>query len=382
MKKPYVISIIGRPNVGKSTLFNRLLQKQHKALTYDTPGVTRDRHYGMVSWDEYGGAFPLIIVDTGGFYPEEIEENETNVNHFFNLMGDHAKLAIEESDLVLFVVDVREGLNGMDKGIINVIRASKKPFLVLANKWDSSKQSGEEFEFFGLGINEEQLLPVSSAHGLGLSELKEKVLAFAKTHESEQAEMMKGRGVLPNKEVVAKVALLGAPNVGKSTLLNALVGSNRALVSDIAGTTVDPIEGYFDIHIGATDGEDHWHSVQIIDTAGIRRQKKVNGPIETHSVYRSLRSIGEADIVFYMVDAREGVNHQDRRLIDMAVEQGKSVIILLNKYDLLEKEITTAAKRSEWLEDIRYKVPWLEFCDFITLSAKNVSGLKLSLIHI
>ena len=375
MKKPFVISFIGRPNVGKSTLFNRLLQKQHKALTHDTPGVTRDRHYGMVAWDEHGGEYPLVLVDTGGFYPEKIEENETNFNKFFNLMGSHAKLAIEESDLVLFVVDVREGLNEMDKGILQVIRASKKPFYVLANKWDSSKQSGDEFEFYGLGIEEDQLLTISGSHGLGLSDLKEKVIERAKQHESELTEQLAQRGLLPDKEPLAKVALLGAPNVGKSTLLNAMLGHDRALVSDIAGTTVDPIEGYFNLHMDIGDGEP-WHSVQMVDTAGIRKQKKVKGPIETHSVYRSIKSISEADIIFYMVDARVGVNHQDRRLIDIAVEQGKSVLILLNKYDLVDKDLTTGNKRMEWLESLKYEVPWLDYCDFIPLSAINSSGLK------
>ena len=419
MNKSLVVSLIGRPNVGKSTIFNRLLQKQHKALTHDTPGVTRDRHYGLIELDVDDETCPLIVVDTGGFYPEKIDESGDSVNHFFNLMADHAKLAINESDLVLFVVDVRDGCTEMDKGILNVIRASKKPFLVLVNKWDSSKQEGDELDFFQLGISDEQMLPVSGAHALGFLELEKRITTYISKRTNELNEKMLQKGVLPNKKIIAKVALLGAPNVGKSTLLNCLLGDKRALVSDVAGTTVDPIEGYFDLHIGQiiqelksklakkkeldteeqeeidsekeevemkpeelivgdldlTD-EDHWRSVQIVDTAGIRKQKKVDGPIETHSVYRSLRSISEAEIVFYMVDARAGINHQDRRLIDMAIEQGKSIIVLLNKYDLVPGEIKNGKKRLEWFEDLRDEVPWLNYCDFIPLSAKNEQGIK------
>ncbi len=505
-QRSMVVSIIGRPNVGKSTIFNRLMKKQHLAMTHDQPGVTRDRHYGILKLEEYVEGAELqediILVDTGGFYPDKIEINthkkKNNVDPFFNLMADHAKLAINESDLVLFVVDVREGLLPFDKGICDYIKSTRKPFWLVMNKFDTEKQEGDQYDFYTLGMDEEDMLRVSAEHNRGFYDLREKILKTAvKFKESEQAISVDSHlqnGVKPRNDVVSSVAIIGAPNAGKSTLLNCLVGAQRALVSEIAGTTVDPIEGYIDLYFGpdvemlttrenqfrkdneemfeelkrfqesgdvdlniSVDEEDlteeekkiyvefgqtaestfdedelgddgsagpdfsfdesntgtdlytekeilgeieknwdtmpeeevadlefvqyvnRWRSIKLVDTAGIRKSKLVEGFIETQSVYRSLRSITESDIVLFMIDSTLGITHQDRRLCDIALEKGKSVIICLNKIDLLKDIFADQKKKKEWLENLRDEVPWLSFCQLVTISAqknRNINYLR------
>lgn len=497
-KRSAVVSIIGRPNVGKSTIFNRLMRKQHLAMTHDLPGVTRDRHYGIMPLEEAGGDHEIILVDTGGFYPEKVDvdpKKKNNIDPFFNIMAEHAKLAIQESDLVLFVVDAREGLNPFDEGIFKFIRTQKKPVWILVNKFDTEKQNGDEADFYRLGISDDDLLLISAEHNRGLNDLRLRLWSFAEKFvktEAAAAEEMIQLGVKPAHDVVAAVAIVGAPNAGKSTLLNALVGAQRALVSEIAGTTVDPIEGYIDLffssdadqlspqdnqfrkdnetmfeeilelaergvdvdqdvdevdeaqylefgemapNLGLLDeaelladegndefesteaiadfdmqdyfgtaaiedalntdkpvvGEDlelaraqegkheGFRSLKLVDTAGIRRSKKVEGFIEEQSVYRSLRAITEADIVIFMVDATIGITHQDRRLLDIALEKGKSLIICLNKVDLLKDTFNDARKKKEWLADLKWDIPWLEFCQLITISAlqrRNLNALK------
>ena len=524
-----VISLIGRPNVGKSTIFNRLMKKAHKAITHDKPGVTRDRHYGIASFEElaHSKKGDAIVVDTGGFYPTKIDENvpkqrDQVMNKFFNIMTDQAKTAIRESDLILFVVDSREGVLPYDQMIADYIRKERKPFWVLINKYDSEKQEGEELEFYQLGIGPEEMYKVSAEHGLGFLDLKtnlhKEILKFEGRQFQEMSALQKG--VTPREKVVGRLSLIGAPNAGKSTLLNLLLGSQRALVSDIAGTTVDPIEGFFDLFFGKTaseldedvifakndtllfqqyeefrannpevykslaysynleeegtrgvpvyDEEDYlssetplyeeedsendnelnldqvlsddeleeydnevyenifsndledrqedsadyldeyedeedtllsdetstefqkevksdvsegaqWRSLHIVDTAGIRRQKSVEGFIEQQSVYRSLRCITESDIVIFMIDATIGISHQDRRLLDIALEKGKSVIVCLNKTDLLKEQLVDEKAKKEWIKDLRSTVPWLYYCDLIPISAKhnrNIGNLK------
>ena len=498
-KRSMVVSIIGRPNVGKSTIFNRLMRKQHLAMTHDQPGVTRDRHYGIMALEEHIDGEVLreefILVDTGGFYPDRIEidpkRKKNNVDPFFNIMADHAKLAIDESDLVLFVVDVREGLLPFDKGICDYIRSTKKPFWLVINKFDTEKQEGDQYDFYNLGLDEADMMRVSAEHNRGFYDLRERLLKtaveFNKTEKAYQESLQKG--VKPRNDVVSSVAIIGAPNAGKSTLLNCLVGAQRALVSEIAGTTVDPIEGYIDLYFGpdidllipqenqfrrdATElyeemkrfhesgdidlitdeedlteeeqkvyveygqtveskafeveeefgessdfsfdenntGEDYfsekaiigeieknfsgpeeeienlehakevnrWRSIKLVDTAGIRKSKLVEGFIETQSVYRSLRSISESDIVLFMVDSTLGITHQDRRLCDIALEKGKSVIVCLNKIDLLRDVFADAKKKKEWIQNLRDDVPWLGFCQLVTISAqknRNINYLR------
>ncbi len=512
-RRSMVISLIGRPNVGKSTIFNRLMKKAHKAITHDKPGVTRDRHYGIASFEEiaHQKKGEAIFVDTGGFYPTKIDENvpkqrDQIMNKFFNIMTDQAKTAIRESDLILFVVDSREGVLPYDQMIADYIRKERKPFWVLINKYDTEKQEGEELEFYQLGIGEEEMYKVSAEHGLGLLDLKtdlhKEILKFENLQTQEMSALQKG--VTPREKVVGRLSLIGAPNAGKSTLLNLLLGSQRALVSDIPGTTVDPIEGFFDLFFGKSaynldeevifakndtllfqqyeefrannpevynsltysynleeegtggvpvyDEEDYlssetplysdsiddkeidldqvlsddelekydnevydnlfsdglesstsedflneveeevqaevfndendgsqWRSLHIVDTAGIRRQKSVEGFIEQQSVYRSLRCITESDIVIFMIDATIGISHQDRRLLDIALEKGKSVIVCLNKIDLLKESLPDEKAKKEWIKDLRDTVPWLYYCDLIPISAKygrHIGNLK------
>ena len=519
-----VISLIGRPNVGKSTIFNRLMRKAHKAITHDKPGVTRDRHYGIASFEEiaHQKKAEAIFVDTGGFYPTKIDENvpkqrDQIMNKFFNIMTDQAKTAIRESDLILFVVDSREGVLPYDQMIADYIRKERKPFWVLINKYDTEKQEGEELEFYQLGIGEDEMYKISAEHGLGLLDLKtdlqKEIIKFENLQTQEMSALQKG--VTPREKVVGRLSLIGAPNAGKSTLLNLLLGSQRALVSDIPGTTVDPIEGFFDLFFGKSaydldeevifakndsllfqqyeefrannpevynsltysynleeegtggvpvyDEEDYlssetplyaadeeneeekeidfdrvlseeelskydnevydnifsddlaldisflkegepsedfiseleedsraeiksdenvgsqWRSLHIVDTAGIRRQKSVDGFIEQQSVYRSLRCITESDIVIFMIDATIGISHQDRRLLDIALEKGKSVIVCLNKIDLLKETLPDEKAKKEWIKDLRDTVPWLYYCDLIPISAKygrHIGNLK------
>ncbi len=413
--KSITISVIGRPNVGKSTIFNRLMKKSTLALTHDRPGVTRDRHYGIYQSHE---TYNIILVDTGGFYPKEIDvtgntDEERKYNSFFNIMASHAKIAIDESDLILFVVDIREGILPFDEEIERYLRSTQKPFWVLVNKYDSHKQDGHEAQFYSLGINEEQLFPISAEHGRGLSALRSRIDEFSA--EKIKKELAKDKEFGPNNEVIASMAIIGAPNVGKSTLFNCLVGANRVLVSDIAGTTVDPIDGHFDLDFGSdisklikhnkskidqesndieeqeTETETETEieinttrSVKIVDTAGIRKSKLVHGFIESQSVYRSLRSITESDLVLLLIDSEKGITHQDRRLCDIALEKGKSLILVLNKYDLLKGKITDNNEKEEWLENMRDKIQWLKFCDLITISAKhnkNIKKLKQAIKH-
>lgn len=486
-----VVSLIGRPNVGKSTIFNRLLRQNFKAMTFDQPGVTRDRHYDICTLENKEGNDyrDLILVDTGGFYPEKIEEDQRKqkapAEPFFDIMADHAKLAIEESDLILFVVDVREGLIPFDKTILDYIRTTQKPCWLLINKFDTDKQWGMEADFYKLGFSEDDFHIVSAEHNRGLVNLKEKLYDFAVEVEKKLADENEileiQKGVKPNNDVVGAISIIGSPNAGKSTLLNRLIGAKRALVSDVAGTTVDPIEGYFDLFLGdkaaelnlkenkfrkhntellreyvdfekefereeliAYDSapdeiknlddeieaefdekqmaeieqedlieieaqektfeedlsdsneeeveEDNdeelladsgYRSLKIIDTAGIRKQKQVKGFIEEQSVFRALKSISESDIVIYMVDATKGITHQDRRLCDIALEKGKSIIICLNKVDLLDDIIRDRKKKKEWLLDLRAKIPWLSYCELIPISALKgsyMSHLKRSIV--
>jgi GTP-binding protein len=495
-----VVSLIGRPNVGKSTIFNRLMRQQYLAMTHDQPGVTRDRHYGIMVMEEVlDGELrneEVILVDTGGFYPEKIEidpnKKKNNIDPFFNIMADHAKLAIDESDIVMFVVDVREGLLPFDKTICDYIRSTKKQLWLLINKFDTEKQEGDQYDFYNLGLDEEQMIRLSAEHNRGFYDLRERLMKaaieFKKSERSKQETLQ--RGVKPQNDVVSSVAIIGAPNAGKSTLLNCLVGAQRALVSEIAGTTVDPIEGYIDLYFGpdiellaaqenafrkdntalfeemkkfhetgamefddkdeedmseeekkiyvefgktpesyqfaeeeevaggsefkfdeTNLGEDlyseksiineieknwnapaeevaniefaaqvnRWRSIKLVDTAGIRKSKLVDGFIETQSVYRSLRSISESDVVLFMIDATLGITHQDRRLIDISLEKGKSLIVCLNKIDLLKEVFADQKKKKEWLQNLRDDVPWLNFCQLVTISAqknRNINYLR------
>ena len=337
MSAPPVVALIGRPNVGKSSLFNALTDDNRQAITGDLPGVTRDRHYGRMELNRGS----VSLVDTGGLHQQTLPEDKGGKNHYFNLTTTQSHQAIEEAALVLLVVDIREGRLPLDEEIARYLHSRNKEFWMVLNKCDSFKQEDLSGEFSQMGT----LFNVSAAHRRGLLELKQHI---------EQKLLLSASPDIP--QTSAKVVLLGGPNAGKSTLLNRLLKSPRAVVSPFPGTTIDSLEETIEI-----DGE----SIGIIDTAGIRKKRIISDPIEKASVGQSFAGMDEADIVLYMIDIIKGPGHQDRRLIDLALERGKSIIVLLNKTDLLEN------KKPEYTQET---LPCGNFCDVIPISAQNGAG--------
>ncbi len=417
MRSP-VISLIGRPNVGKSTIFNRLLGNSMKAITYNKPGVTRDRHYGILSYsNEKEEERDIILIDTGGFYPdlEKVEDDK-----LYSVMAEQARLAVKESDLVLIVMDVRDGLLPFDDSIVKFTRKEKKDFWIIVNKFDDDKLIGTEADFYK--FSDSDIFLTSAEHNRGLNDLKEKLLGFSDNFHGEESNLFEG--VKPNFPIGGRVSIIGAPNVGKSTLLNYLVGNERASVSQIAGTTIDPIEGFIDIDFGqdvkhllnnsfrfkkdeislyekvqeALENdddneeseqetsliEDTIRSLKIVDTAGIRRKSHIDGFIESQSVYRSLRAISESDVVVYLVNGEQGLTTQDKKLMGISIEKGKTLIIAINKIDLKEEVYSDKKEKKEFLLDFQYELPWLKYCHPVFISAKKgwgINSLKKALIE-
>lgn len=371
MSRNMIVSLIGRPNVGKSSLFNVLMRGKDKVITHDMPGVTRDRYYGFAKLDELPNekSVELVLVDTGGFYPESSKSQDGGLS---KTMTEQAKIAILESDLILLLVDVREGLSPFDQSIVQYIRAKHKSLWLIVNKCDTPKQDASVGEFFTLGVDGEKIFALSCAHGRGVLDLRERLQRHAcefAGHSDDSEESLLQNGVGPAGQLVSRLAIVGAPNAGKSTLLNHLVGAERSLVSDVPGTTVDPVEGHFELYLGGD-----LQTVCVVDTAGIRRKSAVAGYVEAQSVYRSLRAITDSDTVVYLVDAEKGITHQDKRLIDIALEKGKAVIICVNKVDIIE--FATEKDRQVWVADFKRKIPWLYFCDLVPISALQGRGIK------
>lgn len=320
-----IVAIVGRPNVGKSTLFNRLVGGR-QAIVDDFSGVTRDRHYGKTEW--CGKTFTLI--DTGGFVPnsQDVFEHE---------IANQVKIAIEESDILVFMVDVSTGITDLDKASANILRRSTKPVLLAVNKVDNAQRQYEAAEFYGLGF--EELYHLSSVSGSGTGELLDKIVSMIPEDEnnSELPESQSFEEDEFNEEpqVVAlpKIAVVGRPNVGKSSFVNALLGYQRNIVTDIAGTTRDTIH---------TEYNAYGNHFTLIDTAGIRRKAKVKEDIEFYSVMRSLRALEDCDVAILMIDAVVGLDSQDMNLVHLAVRNGKGVILLVNKWDLVEKDHKTS----------------------------------------
>ncbi len=331
MSKP-IVAIVGRPNVGKSTLFNRIAQKR-VSIVEDIPGVTRDRIYMDAEW--LGHEFTMI--DTGGIEIESADKILTSMRH-------QAKLAIEESDAVLFVVDAKSGLTAADEEVGLILKSARKPVLLAVNKVDSPKDEAEIYEFYNLGLGEPY--PISAANALGLGDLLDQVIA-----------------VLPRETAVVdetdtiRVAFIGRPNVGKSSLVNALLGEERVIVSDIPGTTRDAIDTHY-----SKDGTDFI----LIDTAGMRRKAKIDEPVERYSVIRSLRAVDRADVVLMLIDAVDGVTEQDKKIAGYAHDAGRASIIVVNKWDLVEKDSKTTLR---YTETIRSELGFMQYAPVIFLSA-------------
>ncbi|HHW60788.1 MAG TPA: ribosome biogenesis GTPase Der [Syntrophomonadaceae bacterium] len=331
MSKP-VVAIVGRPNVGKSTLFNRLVG-QRKAIVEDIPGITRDRLYDETDWS--GRDF--IIIDTGGI---RFDEGEL----FSREVKLQAELAIEEADVIIFVLDTREGITAEDEQVANMLRKSKKPIVLAANKVEQFTEQADHFEFYRLGLGEP--IPVSAMHGMNTDELLDAVIAHFKDPREYEED--------PD---AVKIAIVGRPNVGKSSLVNAFLGQERVIVSDIPGTTRDSIDTPFEY-----EGQKYI----LIDTAGIRRKAKIKESIEKYSVIRSLRSIDRADVVLIMLDATTGITEQDKRIAGYVHEQGKANIIVVNKWDVVEKDGHTM---HQFDHAIRQELMFLAYSPILYISA-------------
>jgi GTP-binding protein len=323
-----IVAIVGRPNVGKSTLFNRLIEKR-EAIMDDVSGVTRDRHYGYAEWTGHY----FTVIDTGGYVTGSEDKFESQIRK-------QVQLALDEASSVLFVVDSKDGLTGMDNDFANVLRASKKPIFIVANKTDTPEKAALAGEFYGMGLKAE-VYPVSAENGSGTGELLDDLI---KTFPSE--------GVEDPNAGIPKIAILGRPNVGKSSLLNALLGEERSIVTDEAGTTRDSIHSHYKMY-----GK---HFI-LIDTAGIRKKGKVKDDIEFYSVLRSLRALEESDVVIIVIDAKQGLESQDVNLISLAQRQGKGIVIMVNKWDLVEKDSKTSEKHRKEMQEKLAPIDYIPF---------------------
>lgn len=308
----FTVAIVGRPNVGKSTLFNRLLE-QRKAIVDDQSGVTRDRQYGIADWN--GKVFNVI--DTGGFVAQSDDVFEREIRK-------QVHIAVEEADLILFVCDTTTGITLQDEEMADVLRRSTKPVLLLVNKVDNQERALYATEFYSLGFEKTFLL--SSISGSGTGEVLDEVAACIKDDVSPISTDAEGNPLM-------KFAIIGQPNAGKSTLLNALINQERTIVSDIAGTTRDTIHTHYKLF-----GKEFI----LIDTAGIRKKKNVHEDLEFYSVIRAIKAMDEADVCMLLVDAQNGVTAQDVSIFSLATRKGKGVVILVNKWDLIKKETNTA----------------------------------------
>ncbi len=339
MKKP-MVAVVGRPNVGKSTLFNALAGERI-SIVKDTPGVTRDRIYADVNWLDYH----FTLVDTGGIEPE-------SEDILLRSMREQAEIAIEMADVILFLTDVREGLTPSDEACAELLRRSKKPVILVVNKVDNfDKLLNDTYEFYNLGIGDPH--PVSAASMLGFGDLLDEVVAHfpeAKTGEEEEDER-------------TKVAIIGKPNVGKSSIINRLLGEDRLIVSDIAGTTRDAVD---------TVVKHNKTEYIFIDTAGLRRKSKVKDEIERYSIIRTVAAVERCDIAVLVIDASEGITDQDTKIAGIAHEAGKGMIIVVNKWDKIEKDDHT---QTEFVKDIRNKLSFMPYAELMFVSA--LTGQRL-----
>ncbi len=337
MARP-LVALVGRPNVGKSTLFNRLVGER-RAIVFDEPGTTRDRTYGETDWN--GRDFD--VVDTGGLQ-SEAEIAASGTADIARGTRDQAQLAIDESDVIVFVTDSRDGLIPTDEEVADILRRSHKPVILAVNKAESAARRDDALEFYALGLGDP--IPVSAYHGHGVGDLLDAiVLALPPAPEEEE-------------EDVPKIAIVGRPNVGKSALLNALLGQQRAIVSAVAGTTRDPIDTPFE-----------WEGQRLIliDTAGIRRRGRVeHGAIEQYSVIRSMKAIGRCDVALLVIDVTEGLTAQDLHIAGYVQEEGKGIVVVVNKWDAIEKDTHTM---DEFREEAARALDFMPYAPLVFTSA-------------
>lgn len=342
MSKP-IVAIVGRPNVGKSTLFNALAGEKI-SIVKDTPGVTRDRIYADVSWLDWS----FTLIDTGGIEPD-------SKDIILSQMREQAQIAIDTADVIIFITDVRQGLVDADAKVADMLRRSNKPVVLVVNKVDNfDKFLMDTYEFYNLGIGEP--IPVSASGKLGIGDMLEKVVEHFETDE--------GQG---EEEEIPRIAVVGKPNVGKSSLINKVLGESRVIVSDIAGTTRDAID---------TKVEWNGNEYIFIDTAGLRRKNKIKEELERYSIIRTVTAVERADVVVMMIDATEGVTEQDAKIAGIAHERGKGIIIVVNKWDAIEKNDKTMR---EYENNVRRVLSFMPYAEIMYVSAET--GQRLNKLY-
>ena len=342
MSKP-IVAIVGRPNVGKSTLFNALAGEMI-SIVKDTPGVTRDRIYAEVSWLNHN----FTMIDTGGIEPD-------SKDIILSQMREQAQIAIDTADVIIFLTDVRQGLVDSDSKVADMLRRSGKPVVLVVNKVDSfEKFMPDVYEFYNLGIGDP--IPVSASSRLGIGDMLDEVTKHFPEHNGEEEEDERPR-----------IAIVGKPNVGKSSIINKLLGKNRVIVSDIAGTTRDAIDTAIKYN-----GKEY----VFIDTAGLRRKNKIKEELERYSIIRTVTAVERADVVLMVIDATEGVTEQDAKIAGIAHERGKGIIIVVNKWDAIEKNDKTMY---EFEKDIRNTLAYMPYAEIMYVSA--ATGQRLSKLY-
>ena len=337
MTKP-LVALVGRPNVGKSTLFNRLIEEP-LAIVEDLPGTTRDRIYADAEW----GGIIFVFIDTGGLVPDSADDLEASVR-------GQVQIAIDEAEVIIFLVDVKEGVTASDLEIAHLLRRSSKPVLLAVNKADNESRRQEAMEFYELGLGDP--FPISALHGAGTGDLLDALLKAAPSETWDE----------PTEGT--RIAIVGRPNVGKSSLLNAILGRQRMIVSETPGTTRDAVDSVID-----WNGE----QVTLIDTAGIRRRGRVEPGIERYSVMRALRAIQRADVALLLLDATEGVTEQDAHIAGYVVDEAKGLVIVVNKWDLVEKDTYTV---QEYTAEIRRALKFVSYCPLVFVSATSGQRVK------
>jgi len=333
-KMSFIVAIVGRPNVGKSTLFNRILGRRI-SIVHDKPGITRDRIYGETDWN--GKHFTLI--DTGGIEP-------LSSDVILSQMKRQADFAIDTADLILFMVDAKDGMTHADLDVAQLLRRSGKPVLLVVNKVDNYNNTFHNYEFYQLGFGDP--LFISAVHGLAIGDLLDKVTDYIE----------KSSDTLEDEDIT-KVAIIGRPNVGKSSLINAILGEERVIVSDVPGTTRDAIDTYFE------NGE---NKMLFIDTAGLKKKSKISEDVEFYSGVRAIGAINRADVVLMVLDASQNITEQDKRIAGIAHEAGKAIIIIVNKWDLVDKDSYTMENFNKKIKD---EFAFMQYAPIVYVSAKT-----------
>lgn len=337
MSKP-IVAVVGRPNVGKSTFFNKVVGRR-VSIVEDTPGVTRDRIYAEAEWRNRHFA----LIDTGGIEP-------SSKDVILSQMREQAQIAMDTADVILFMVDGKDGLTTADHEVANMLMRTGKKVVLIVNKIDSPKSQDDIYDFYELGLGEP--IPISAANMLNFGDVLDEVVEAFPDNEGD------------DDEDIIKIAVIGKPNVGKSSLINEFLGENRVIVSPIAGTTRDSIDTPFEL-----DGKEYI----LIDTAGIRRKSKVNEDIERYSVIRAVAAIERCDVALLVIDAQEGITEQDKKIAGVAHEAGKGIIVVVNKWDLIEKETNTM---NEFRKEIERELTFMSYAPSVFISVKEHQRIK------